>query len=427
MKDGSQNYLIRMKVNQGPFPGLRASFAPVRASRARTPSLVNAIAACPASKPFVPAAQVRSMIPAYWRRFDGRPLSDRSAFSMSNDGTFLSPRRLLLTSFFWPVLGALYFALMGLDQKHLGQPGPGLNILAVWVEWGVLTPWVIRRAMARPPFGPQAASAWRFHLRSLLGAVVGLALLNNVGRLLLTRRITDLSGSFGGIFLYKLSVATAYGLIIYLTTASLVWFVVMQEQTKRRRLSLARLEAELAGEQLATLKMRLRPDLVVRVLRKAAILSGTDCRAAEEAIHRLSDLVREVLSQSRAASVELSTEIDSFENYLCLLALAAGREIDVRRRIRGAGTGQLPPRILQMAAEDVEVVGAARVRVLAVTADDRLSVRVRMSGFRILEMPQRDGGRLLAELPGWNIQRAPLPNGLTLTVSTASTGRASRR
>ncbi|HWS72578.1 MAG TPA: hypothetical protein VN605_10715, partial [Thermoanaerobaculia bacterium] len=193
---------------------------------------------------------------------------------------------LAATAAVWPLVGVLYMRLLSQDQARLGQAAPAFNILVLWLEWGALTPWVIRRALRHSPFGASPSAALRAHLFGLGTAILVLATINNVGRVVLTGRFTDLDASFVAIVVFKLGVAATYGASLYVGTASVVWLIVTHDEARSSQLVVARLTAGVAAEELATLKTRLRPDLTVRVLRTIAALGGSHARGAEDAIHR---------------------------------------------------------------------------------------------------------------------------------------------
>ena len=286
---------------------------------------------------------------------------------------------LVATVAVWPLVGAFYVHLLTLDRRHLGLQQPGMAVLVLWIEWGVLTPAIVRLAAARLPFGDGAARAWRTHLGALAAGVVGLFVVNNVVGALVTGSRTF--GANLSSMMLRFTVAGAYGASLYFATASMVWFVVMEEQAKQRQLRVARLTAAVAAEELATLRVRLRPELVVGTLRSIAGCSVARPDVAEESIHLLSDLLRDALGRSRGGEVPLADALDSFESYVRLIALTAGQPLLIDRRLDpSAAAASLPARLLQLATDGIEVDGPLWLSSLALATHDALHVTAVLRG-----------------------------------------------
>jgi histidine kinase len=286
----------------------------------------------------------------------------------------------------WPAVGTLYYHWLSVEHVQGG------NILILWIEWGALTPSIIRRAAARLPFGPGAPSAWRAHLGALAAGVIGLFVLNNLVRWLITGRVSPLPAGIGVALLIRMIIAAAYGASLYFATASVVWLVVTEEQALRRQLRVARLTSELAAEELAAMRMRIRPELVVGTLRFIASRTEQRPEIAEEGIHRLCDMLRDVLGGSREEHVSVADAIDSFENYVRLIALAAGLAVVVRRRVDPLILDEpLPARMLELATGGLEIVEPPRLSFLAAQAGEAIHLTAVLRGCVLHELPVLPG------------------------------------
>jgi hypothetical protein len=270
-------------------------------------------------------------------------------------------RRLTLLAgqvLFWPLLGVLYTLTARHDfvQHGLAVP-PVRSMIVFWLQWGALTPWVIRQARLHVPAGKGDSAAWRYHTFAILAIVLGLFLLDE-------GVLSAINGQPDQILkripreLNLIANLLAYGTCIYLCTAAWTWRVAFETSSAKRRLQTAQLRREVASEELATFKLRLRPDIMINSLRRAGELIHCKGDGAESMILGLSRLLRGTLDQARGELVSVGQEVASFEEYLGVLAAANGRHARVERRIAfDDSLLAIPPRVLQCAAHDLIVTG----------------------------------------------------------------------
>jgi hypothetical protein len=178
----------------------------------------------------------------------------------------------------------------------------------------------------------------------------------------------------------------SYGACVYLCTAAATWLVIGEHAAAQRHLHAAHLRQQIAADELATFKIRLRADVVTRSLTRANELLRTDPGAAEALIHRVARLFRSVLDQARQPIIPLIQEITSFEDYLGVMAAAYGRSIRTTRSIgHDESLVGVPPRILQGATRELVVVDDVFASATARRDGDALIVRVELAGFALAE------------------------------------------
>jgi sensor histidine kinase YesM len=118
------------------------------------------------------------------------------------------------------------------------------------------------------------------------------------------------------------------GLMIYITLASIVYFVEINkrlQQVERQRI-LA--EAMTTEAELRALRAQLNPHFLFNTLHSLMVLVKQNPDVAEEAIEQLSDMLRYTLRVSRIAAAEgtaLCEELIMVEKYLALESLRAPR------------------------------------------------------------------------------------------------------
>lgn len=303
----------------------------------------------------------------------------------------------------WPAFGFVYAWAGVLDYELRRLPRPNIaSVTAFWIAWGVLTPFVVRYAQK--------------HVGTLLphiAAIVGFGSIVAAASTLLpamwngTLKRTLASPRLPVSALTMLS----YGACVYLCTAAATWLVTGELAAARRRLHAAHLRQQLASDELATFKIRLRADVVTQSLARANALLRSDPAAAEQLIHRVARLFRSVLDQARQPIVPLIHELTSFEEYLGVMAAAYGRSIRTSRSIDHEDSlAGVPPRILHGATHELIVVDDVTAAVTTRHDGNALIVRVDLTGFAMTQ----SNARLPAAMS--SVDTSDLPHSMELRI-----------
>src|SRR5258708_29002131 len=228
--------------------------------------------------------------------------------------TSLRLRRLTLLAgqvLFWPLLGVLHTLTARHDfvQHGLAVP-PVRSTIVFWLEWGALTPWVIRQARLHVPAGKGDSAAWRYHTFAILAIVLGLFLLDEgirsaIDGQQILKRIPQKLNLIANLL--------AYGTCTYLCTAAWTWRVAFETSSAKRRLRTAQLRREVASEELAAFKLRLRPDIMINSLRRARELIHCKGDGAESTCLGLSPLLRGTLDQAPAELLSVALAASAVE------------------------------------------------------------------------------------------------------------------
>ena len=108
------------------------------------------------------------------------------------------------------------------------------------------------------------------------------------------------------------------------------------------------------------LSAQLRPHFLFNTLQGISTLLHRDPHAADQMLHRLSDLLRQSLRQSKAPEVPLSAELATLDNYLAIQRIRFEDRLEVSVRADGAGDALVPHFILQPLVENAIEHGVAR-------------------------------------------------------------------
>ncbi|HKA01739.1 MAG TPA: histidine kinase [Candidatus Solibacter sp.] len=161
-------------------------------------------------------------------------------------------------------------------------------------------------------------------------------------------------------------------------------------QSRRREVEQARLEAKLAGAELAMLKMQLQPHFLFNTLQAISTLVGRDPTAAKRTIALLGDLLRAVLDRAGEELVPLRDELELLDRYVQIELTRFGDKLLVELDIDpNALDCAVPSMILQPLVENAIHHGAR-------SAHGRGEVRIKAGAYQgRLWLTIEDNG------PGW--------------------------
>src|SRR6267143_4713089 len=174
-----------------------------------------------------------------------------------------------------------------------------------WYMWAVLTPLVLWFSRRYPINGRGWKRAIPLHIAaSVLLTVVQLSIETYLGWL---RHAHELS--FRGALRHYFSQHTQLSLLTYWALVAAVQFYRMYDQTRKRQIQAAQLEARLAEAQLDVLRMQLQPHFLFNTLQAATMLVHEDPDGAEDILFRLSELLRVSLDELHVKEIPLAREI----------------------------------------------------------------------------------------------------------------------
>ena len=158
-------------------------------------------------------------------------------------------------------------------------------------------------------------------------------------------------------------------------------------QSRRREVEQARLEAKLAGAELAMLKMQLQPHFLFNTLQAISTLVGRDPAAAKRTIAMLGDLLRAVLDRAGEELVPLRDELDLLDRYVQIELTRYGDKLHVELDIDpDVQEWAVPSLILQPLVENAirhgarESRGRGEVRIAAAASNGNLVLTVDDNG-----------------------------------------------
>jgi two-component sensor histidine kinase len=175
--------------------------------------------------------------------------------------------------------------------------------------------------------------------------------------------------------------------LVYSLLVGVGYAVVYARRLHERELREAQLETELLSAHLNVLKMQLQPHFLFNTLNSISSLMYADVGAADRAVARLADFLRQTLRTIDTQEVTLQEEINFLTLYLDIERTRLRDRLDVCLDVdEGARVALVPHLILQPLVENAirhaiaPRVEGGSVTILARRSDDRLQLVVRDDG-----------------------------------------------
>ena len=231
-----------------------------------------------------------------------------------------------------------------------------------WYSWALLTPFILNVALHYPIDRTNWPQRILFpHALMALACVCIQAVLHGVaGSLysLVERPATPFALITESFDKRGLENITAYCLVV--ATAA---YLHLREEVRLRQLREAQLEARLASAQLEMLRMQLQPHFLFNTLQAAITLVQEDPRAAEDMLHRLSQLLRVTLDEMGNHQIPLSREFDLLDLYIGIQRVRFSERLTVNiHAAPNALDSLVPTLLLQPLVETPYVTASENIR-----------------------------------------------------------------
>jgi len=241
--------------------------------------------------------------------------------------------RWLLLSACWAIVVVVfasqwyfYDTAHGLTDRFLFYLGWSLYL------WGVLTPlalWLARRF-------PIEAGTWIYRLPVHIAFSVFLT----IAQLSLEASLNWLRAgrdwSLSARLSHYLRQHTQIGFLIYWLVVIAAQFYRMHDQSRKRQLHAAQLEARLAEALISNLRTQLHPHFLFNTLQAIATLIPEDPEAAEEVVLQLSQLLRRSLDEMHTHEISLSREVEFLQHYMAIQQRRFGARLRFEVQINSA-------------------------------------------------------------------------------------------
>ena len=166
------------------------------------------------------------------------------------------------------------------------------------------------------------------------------------------------AGSLGLIrsappFWYALFAFAGQDLVVYWAAALATHVMHHARAVRERDVASARLETELAGAQLQTLKAQIQPHFLFNTLNAISTLVRDDPAEAERVVGYLSEMLRVTLAHHRAHEVTVREEMEMLAPYLEIERVRFGDRLTVEVAVEpGAQAACVPHLLLQPLVEN---------------------------------------------------------------------------
>jgi hypothetical protein len=204
---------------------------------------------------------------------------------------------------------------------------------------------------------------------------------------------------------------TQLSLITYWALVAAAQFYRIHDQSRRRQIRAAQLEAHLAEARLNVLRMQLRPHFLFNTLQATTTLIHEDPAGAEEMLLSLSNLLRVSLDELDTQEIPLSRELRFLQDYMDIERRRFGERLDFEVHVDAdAARCAVPTLILQPIVENAIRHGVGKhkekdvVSISARRQDDQLALEV-CNSTGVLEV---SADRLLSSGIGLSNTRARL-------------------
>ncbi|MFL5478786.1 MAG: sensor histidine kinase [Gemmatimonadaceae bacterium] len=234
--------------------------------------------------------------------------------------------------------------------------------LPVWLGVIVVSPIVFWLARRLPLFGPRAGRNFLAHLAA--GTVVLLlqfVLIELTRRVVITPLVLNTIASTAPALKYAhladdhsvlmqawiaFRIYVVFFLFVYFAAVVLHHSVRYHEELSAERLHAQELQTLLARSQLDSLRLQLHPHFLFNTLNTVSSLMTRDVALARRTLARLSDLLRQTLSDSATHEVSLAGELEFLAAYVDIQSARFGPRLVVEKQIQPAAAKILVPRML---------------------------------------------------------------------------------
>jgi two-component system, LytTR family, sensor kinase len=285
--------------------------------------------------------------------------------SQSFDATFtpdVSPRQRYLRQLALSVLCWSGVIILEGSQVFAGDVpfGRVLPIVhyAAWAtfNWFImvpLTPLIFQLGERYPILGPK----WSTHIINPHALICFVCLfVQAIGRgaagWIYTRH-HELPATFVALVDQWIGMRAILAVIAYFAIVLIAGLVQLREQSRRREVHQARIEASVASADLERLRIQIQPHFLFNTLQAAITLVQQDPHAAEDVLLRLSQLLRVALDEMEENEIPLSRELEILDLYVGIQKRRFGERLAVEVHADAAVLGwPVPPLILQPLVEN---------------------------------------------------------------------------
>ena len=257
---------------------------------------------------------------------------------------------------FWTLVGLAFAGQFYLSSSLLGRSitwGQAISYsLGDWYVWAVLSVPIARFARRFPP---DPAAPWRtagIHLgAAIVFSFIYVVLRAAVGEAhswLIEEEVT-----FAEVFRPLFVKTFPFNLLIYGVIVSVGHALDYYRKYHERTVQTLELEKHLTEARLQALLRQLKPHFLFNALNGVASLMYSDVAAAERMLVRLSELLRQTMSQTGAPLTPLRAEVAFLQSYLEIERIRFRDRLDVKADFDPATLdAQVPSLILQPLVEN---------------------------------------------------------------------------
>jgi signal transduction histidine kinase len=291
---------------------------------------------------------------------------------------------------FWTLVGLAFAGQFYLSSSLLGRSITWTQAISYslgdWYVWALLYLPIARFARRFPP---DPAAPWRtagIHL----GAAIVFSLLYIVLRAAVGEAhswLIDEEVSFAEVFRPLFVQTFPFNLLIYGVIVSVSHALDYYRKYHERTVQALELEKHLTEARLQALLRQLKPHFLFNALNGVASLMYSDVAAAERMLVRLSDLLRQTMSQTGAPLTPLRAEVAFLDSYLEIERIRFRDRLDIKTDFDPATLdAQVPSLILQPLVENAirhgiePHVRAGRIVLGSARADGNLVLTVADNG-----------------------------------------------